>query len=141
MNQLPISNRTVFLDLNGVRVARGLIADKVFHMAESGELLWVFNMGRVHDDRHPRNLRFWLPEIVDSRATKSFDLDAVILNILPPGRSSINGSEICHWFLVSRQTVQKIGIQTGGVVKNRLLHIRRDALAKWLRARWIGGAN
>ena len=65
MNQLPISNGTVFLDLNGVRAARGIGADKVNQLVESGELLWVFDVAHSHGGNHPRNLRFWLPKIAD----------------------------------------------------------------------------
>jgi hypothetical protein len=140
MNQLPISNGTVFLDLNGVRAARGISADKVNQLVESGELLWVFNLAQAHGGKHPRNLRFWLPEIADARAVRQLSLDAVISKILPPGRSTINGAEIGRWFLVSRPTVKLIGKNLRGAVKNRLLHVRRDSLAHWLQQRWIGGA-
>ena len=140
MNQLPISNGTVFLDMNGVRAARGISADKVNELVESGELLWVFNVAQAHGGNHPRNLRFWLPEIVDARAVSQLSLDTVISKILPPGRSAINGAEIGRWFLVSRPTVKHIGEKLGGAVKNQLLHVGRDALVRWLRQRWIGGS-
>jgi hypothetical protein len=54
---LPISARTVFLDVNGVRASRGISADKVNEMVDTGELLWVFNVGRIIGRPVIKNLR------------------------------------------------------------------------------------
>jgi hypothetical protein len=139
MKQIPISDRTMFLDLNGVRATRGCNADKVNALVDSGDLLWVFDMGQGRGKKHLRELRFWSPEIVDAFAVSKLKLADVILQILPPGRRTFNGSELCQWFLVSRPTVQKIGKEVGGVVKNGLLRVERERLADYLRQRWIGG--
>lgn len=138
MNQLPISERTVFLDANGVRAARGISIARVKELVESGELLWVWNIGRQTGETGNRTLRFWVPEILDAPAVAALELDAVIDRILPPSRHNFNGSELCQWFLISRQTVQRIGRALGGVVSNRLLYVERPALAGFLRTRWIG---
>jgi hypothetical protein len=53
-------------------------------------------------------------------------------------RHAFNGSELGQFFMVSRPTVQRIGSELAGVVKNRLLYIERQALAGYLSARWIG---
>ena len=137
MKQLPVSDRTVFLDLNGVRAARGTSADKVRCLAESGGLIWVFNFANGQSETC---LRFWLPELLDARAVARLKLDDVISQILPPNRRSFNGSEIGQWFLVSKPTVQRIGREVGGVVKDRLLYVQRERLVNYLRQRWIGAA-
>ena len=140
MKNLPLSERTIFLDKNGVRAARGISAEKVNALVES-ELVWVFNLGYKHDERHERNLRFWLPEILDARAVENLKLDDVLARILPPGRRMINGSELSQWFLLSPPSVGRIARQAGGVVKNGLLYVERDRLAAWLRQRWIGASQ
>jgi hypothetical protein len=140
-NSLPISNRTVFLDVTNVRVARGISADKVNELVESGKLLWVFNVGRTSNGVKARQLRFWLPEVLDPAAVRGLRLDDVVSKILPEGRNSFNGSEIGQWFLISRPTVMRIGKEMRGIVKNRLLHVERHALAGYLTARWLGSVK
>jgi len=137
--QIAISDRTVFLDINGVRAARGCSADKVNALVDSGDLLWVFDLGKRRGKKHLRELRFWCPEIVEAGQVAKLDLADVILRILPIGRQSFNGSELCQWFLISRATVKRIGREIGGTVKNGLLYVQREPLADFLRRRWIGG--
>jgi len=138
--QLPISERTVFLDVNGVRAARGISANKVCELVESGKLLWVFDVGQMRGKKK-RALRFWAQEIVDAGAVAKLKLDDVISKILPVSRRSFNGAEIGQWFLVSRPTVQRIGSETRSGVKSRLLHVRRDSLAEFLRKNWLGAGS
>jgi hypothetical protein len=138
MKQLPISERTVFLDVNGLRAARGININQVNELVESGKLLWVFNVGRQAGETHNRNLRFWLPEILDSSEVADLKLENVIQKILPLNRQNFNGSELCQWFLISRQTVHRLGQKIGGVVKNRVLRVERNQLADYLSERWIG---
>jgi|GEM_PF-2426326 hypothetical protein len=136
---LPVSHRTVLLDVNGVRSARGISADKVIELAESGELLWVFNMGRIQNEKAIRNLRFWLPEIVNPSGMVGFKLEEMISKILPASRPDFTGGEIGQWFLVSRPTVKRIGAECHGTVKSkRFLTVTRQALASYLRRRWVG---
>jgi hypothetical protein len=135
---LPVSHRTIFLDVNGVRAARGISADKVNELVEAGGLLWVFNMGRRQKDKGIRNLRFWLPEIVNPSGMTSFKLEEVISKILPASRPAFSGSEICQWFLVSRPTVMRLGVECRGVVSKQALTVARPSLVSYLQRRWIG---
>jgi len=134
--QIAISDRTVFVDVNAVRAARGCSTDKVNELVDS-ELIWVFDLAQ---GKREKFLRFWLAEILDSHATARLTFDEVMTKILPASRKTVNGSEIAQWFLVTRTTVQKIGRELGGVVKKGLLHVERDRLATWLRRRWIGSS-
>jgi hypothetical protein len=136
---LPISRRTVFLSTDGIRAARGISTDKVKQMVDDGGLLWVFNLGRLPGDGHIRHLRFWLPEILDASAVAKLGIEEVVSKIIPAGRRTVNGSELGQWFLISRPTVSRIGRETGGKLKNRVWHVEREALANYLRSRWIGG--
>lgn len=140
MNQIPISNQTVFLDLSGVRAVRGGGVEEIHALVESGALMWVFDFGGINGNSHQRNLRFWLPEIRDAAAVAKLGLPAVIGQILPVRRSLIFGREITQWFGVSRQTTQRIGRETGGIVKAHRLQIQREALADFLARRWIGAS-
>ena len=137
MNQLPISERTVFLDVNGVRAARGISTARVNELVESGELLWAWNIGRQAGETGSRTLRFWAPCVLNPQAVAALGIENVIDRILPPSRHNFNGSELCQAFLISRQTVQRIGRALGGVVSNRLLYVERPALVDFLKARWI----
>ena len=94
MKEIQISDRTVFLDVNGVRAARGCRADAVAAMVEAGELLWVFDVSPAHGRNHNRNLRFWAPELIDGSAMSKLKLDAVISQILPVAWCLFNGSEL-----------------------------------------------
>ena len=141
MNQLSVSARTVLIDLNTVRATRGISTRKVNALVESGALLWVFNMGRMNTEKPILELRFWLPEIIDAEAVIHLKISEVIQKILPESRQKISGSEIGQWFLVSRPTVQRIGLETGGVVKDRILHVKRPALEDYLRKRWLGAGS
>lgn len=138
MSQLPLSNRTVFLDVNGVRAARGISADKVSELAEAGELIWVFNMGmKANSIRH---LRFWAREVTNPAGWANMRLPEVIAQILPVSRQHINGAEIAQWFLVSRPTACRLGSDLGGTLKNNTWHVERQALAGYLESRWLGAA-
>ena len=139
---LPISPRTVFVDINGVRASRGVSADKVKELAEAGKLLWVFNLGRANSGAGKHDLRFWLPEVFNPAAVAHFNLEDVISNILPARRQAFNGSEIGQWFLVSRPTVRRISSECGGTILNkRFLRVSRERLAGYLRKCWMGGAK
>jgi hypothetical protein len=135
---LPVSHRTIFLDVNGVRAARGISADKVNELVEVGKLLWVFNMGRMQSNKAIRNLRFWLPEVVNPSGATSFQLEEVISKILPVSRQTFSGGEICQWFLVSRPTVMRLSAECHGVKSKRVLSVARTSLASYLQRRWIG---
>ena len=95
---LPLSSRTVFLDVNGVRAARGISADKVSELVESGELIWVFNLGAAGESI--RELRFLAQEVVNPSGMARVQLPEVIAKILPVRRRTFNGAEIGQWFLV-----------------------------------------
>jgi hypothetical protein len=135
---LPISDRTVFVDMNTIRMARGATTDKIKALVDSGGLMWVFDIGRAPGGSHTRQLRFWLPEVMDAGAVADLTLAAVIDRILPPARQTFNGSELGQWLMVSKPTVQRLGRQLAGTVQNRLWRVERQALATFLAARWIG---
>jgi len=132
----PISGRTVFLDVNGVRAARGISADKVCDLVESGALLWVFNLGR--NGKSIRELRFFVHEVANPSGWASMRLPEVIAKILPVSRRQFSASELTQWFLISRPTAYRLGGELGGVVKNRIIQFERPALAGYLESRWLG---
>lgn len=138
---LPINPRTVFIDMNAVRAARGATTDKIKALVDSGGLLWVFNIGRSPGESHPRQLRFWLPEVMDAGAVADLTLATVIDRILPPARLTFNGSELGQWLMISKPTVQRLGRQLAGTVQNRLWKVERQALATFLTARWVGASR
>lgn len=140
MTETNSTTITVLVGLKTVRAMRGITAEAVMQLVAKGELKFVFDLASP-GCRKLRALRFWLPEVVDPCAVAKMKLPGVISMLLPRGRRSITCSKICQRFLISRPMVKRMRVEFGGVVKNRVLHIERAALAKWLRQRWIGGAN
>jgi hypothetical protein len=138
MKLLPISERTIFLNVATVRAARGITIQRVNQLVDTGELMWVFNVGRLDSGKPIRQLRFWFPEVSNAKDVAGLKLAEVIQKILPESRRHFSGSEIGQWFLVSKPTVQRIGIETGGVLKDRMLQVERPALAAFLHRRWLG---
>ena len=140
MTKINSTTVTVLVGLKTVRAMRGITAEAVMKIVERGELKFVFNLASP-GCRKLRALRFWLPEVVDPRAVAKLKIETVVSMILPRESRSISCSEICKRFTVCRPTVHRWRVECGGVIKNRVLYIERDALAKWLRRRWIGGGK
>jgi hypothetical protein len=134
-DNLPLSKRTIFLDVNGVRAARGISADRVNELVEAGKLLWVFNLGR--DEKSIRHLRFLAREVANPSGWSSVQLPEVIAQILPVSRRSFSSAEIAQWFLVSRPTACRLGSELGAL-KNRAWQIERPPLAAYLESQWVG---
>jgi hypothetical protein len=132
----------MFLDVNGVRSSRGISADKVNELVESGGLLWVFNLGLSKSQKPIRTLRFWAQEIIEPAGVTGLRLDEVIAKILPTSRQAFSGSEIGQIFMVSRPTVKRLGAELQGKISNkRVLTVERKPLADFLRRRWVGDVN
>jgi len=125
------------LDVNGVRALRGLTADKVKELVDEGKFFYVFDLGRKENGI--RHLRFWVHEVVNPSGFAGMPLPEVIAKILPVSRGTFSGSEIGQWFLVSRPTVKRIGVECQGKVSScRVLTIPRAPLAAFLSRRWVG---
>ena len=135
---LPISHRTVFLDVNGARAARGISANQVNELVETGKLLWVFNLAR--NEKSIRYLRFFAREIANPSGWSGVQLPEVIAQILPVSRRQFNSAELEQWFLISRPTACHLGSELGGVLKNHAWQVERSALAGYLESRWLGTA-
>jgi hypothetical protein len=139
---LAISNRTMFLDVNGVRSSRGISADKVNELVETGGLLWVFDLGLSKSQKPIRTLRFWAQEIIEPAGVDFLPLGEVIAKILPARREAFSGSEIGQIFMVSRPTVKRLGAALQGKISiKRVLTVEREPLADFLRRRWVGARS
>jgi hypothetical protein len=132
---VSISDRTVFLDLNGVRAVRGLNANQIKDSVDDGSLLWVFDIAAAPSRK---DLRFWFPEISDSGSIKGLGLADVIKRILPEHRRWFYGSEISHWFMISIQGAGRLGRKLGGEIKSHTLRVQREPLAGYLEGCWLG---
>jgi hypothetical protein len=139
--QVTIADRQMLVSANTVRAMRGITYESIMQLIQRGELKWVFDIAAKQAPKHTRDLRFWLPEILDPPAMAKLKLADVISEILPRGRRSITSSEMCRIFLTDRTTIKKRAVQWAAVKRDGVWYMKRATLAAWLSQRWIGGAK
>jgi hypothetical protein len=138
---LPISPRTVLVDVTFLRAAHGINTRKVTELIESGSILWAFDLGRSAKESKPRHFRVWIEEVLDAQAVAGLALEQVINRILPPNRQFFNGAEISQWLMISKPTVKRVALELAGKMNQRVWQIERQALAGFLAKRWIGASK
>ena len=102
---LPISARTVLVDLQTVRAARGVDAESIVALVDNGELQWVFDLGLGGGDI--RELRFWAREIIAPETVTNLKLSAVVDSILGNG-ATIRRGEIERQWVISAPHVMRL---------------------------------
>lgn len=130
---------TALLHLGAVRAIRAWTAEKVFKAVDDGSLLWVFDFTPAVSRR--RTLRFLACEIADPQKAASLTLRVVIDSILPPTRRSFGTTEIRGLFTLGRATGWRLAKTLGKRNSAGHWRVQREALARFLRERWIGGAQ
>ena len=138
---LKLSARTILVDLQSVRAARGLDAESIIAMVDNARhpdhLRFVFNVGLGE----ARELRFWTTEIIAPESVTHLGRDEVI-NLILGQRETFRRSEIEIQWVISALHISNL-VKSGqlletkeGPTRGRLL---RSCLANFLRSRWIGG--
>jgi hypothetical protein len=118
-------------------------------MADGGTTLnqalaWVFDFSRS-GHRQRRDLRFWRPELeargsgdaVKNHQFSQWELDAVIKRILPETRQNYRAWDVSDLFQIRHNTRIRL-FGGGGKIGSRNSY-SRQALAEFLRKRWLGG--
>jgi hypothetical protein len=129
---MPVNQRTVLVDTNGVRMAMGIDADSVFALVDHGQLRWVFD---VSTRGAIRELRYWAAEVIAPEQVARLELDQVVDRILPRNRAWLHGSEIAHLLLVSRPTVSVLREQMRGEIVGHSIRAKREDVARFLASR------
>ncbi len=139
---MPVSDRTILVSVESVRISWGVEAEVVLAWADAGMLQWVFDVSSARfpaNKDHNRALRFWGPEVIDPHSVAKLNLAQVIASILPPSRNWFRGGEVMRILLISRPHVAAVRFECRGVIEKHSTQIGRDDLASYLRRRWIGG--
>ena len=151
--RFSVSQRTVLVDVNGVRAARGVDADTVFASVEDAlrddHLRFVFDVATNSELRTPnselrtpvRELRFWAREVIAPEAVAGLALDEALLFIVPAGRVWFQSGELCQLLLVSRATLKCLGAELRGEIVDGSLRVRRADLLKFLQRRWCSAQS
>ena len=117
-----------------VATMRGISGESVYHRVDTGDgWMWVWNVGAARG----RELRFWSRELREPAATKSFQLEDVIRQIVP--RRELFGSvqkwEVCDLLRVSRYQVSEL--QLPFVPRAGGMWIATGDLENFFRRRWL----
>lgn len=135
----PINSQLVPIAV--VRTLRGISADSVQSLVDSGELRFVWNIGL----RGPRatipDLRLWLREVIQPISVASMDLPAALALILGANRTRFRGTEIGQLLMICRPQMHRLyksrAIQ--GKITNRTLWVARPTLEQFLAERFVAG--
>jgi hypothetical protein len=139
---LAINTRTVLVDTNTVRAARGVDADSVLAATDAGELRWVWDVSAAAAaERRVRELRFWAREVIMPEGTRGLTLEQVLECIVPPGRETFAGTQVGQLLMVSRPTMLALYAEMSAVLVGRAITVPRRGLERFLRSRWQGGAR
>jgi hypothetical protein len=143
-----VSQRTVLVDVNGVRAARGVDADTVFASVEDAlrddHLRFVFDVATgapISDPARIRELRFWAREIIAPETCRGIGLEEALLFIVPAGRVWFQSGELCQLLLISRATLKCLGAELRGEIVDGSLRVRRTDLIKFFHRRWVAAAE
>lgn len=149
---LKLSARTILVNLDAVRAAKGVDAESVIAMVENAlhpeHLRFVFDLslGEVNGGRgasRRRELRFWTTEIVAPEFAhgpkqEPVTIDQAIAEIIG-ARETFRRSEIeMQWVCSATHIMRLIEAQEIYEEGNRLLSL---TLKNFLKRRWIGTAD
>ena len=131
-------SRVVLVDVYLVRAHFGCTAENIFRRVDDAtrpdHLRWVFNLSVGKGRR--RNLRFWLRELIEPETCAGLTLGQVVDLILGRRQNFRRGELEVEWVCNASLFTRLIHARA------LILHgttIPRQALANFLRARWIGG--
>lgn len=138
---LSISQRTVLVTVDALRVHLGVDADTVLGRIDAGEYRWVFDVSsvrqrRFHSSKHVRELRVWAREIIAPETTARLDEAAAIGEIIG-NRARYYGTEIAQLLLVSRPQIFRLHENDdlcGDIVGGKLW-VKRSVLVEFLTRR------
>lgn len=140
--ELPISQRTVLVDVNTVRATRGVDAETIFTQTQKGKLIWVFDVATRLANRSVEDavaeLRFWAKEIIAPETVAKIQIKQVLNQIIPLKRDWFHGTEVAHLLLVSRPTVMRLRQELGGEIVRGSIRVKRAGLVRFFEQRWIG---
>jgi hypothetical protein len=128
----------VLVNLNTVRALRGITAENVIKLTESGALLWAFKFSADRGCR--RELRFFLPEISDPKKFAGCSLEEIVPLILPD-RNLFGTQDLRSLFLLSRPFAWLLAKELGNRNAAGNWRVERAVLASYLRRRWVGAAS
>lgn len=135
---MPIGAEVSLVDLQTIRAIRGLDAESVLALIDAGRIRWVWDVSLPNSAR--RELRFLTAEArgeaVCVTASRAQAIDLAIG--VPPTRQRVRAAEIEQRWVVSNQTVMRLG-RAGEITVEMEGHtkwVRRDSLARFLARRW-----
>lgn len=135
---MPIGTEVSLVDLQTIRAIRGLDAESVLALIDAGRIRWVWDVSLPNSAR--RELRFLTAEArgeaVSVTASRAQAIDLAIG--VPPTRQRVRAAEIEQRWVVSNQTVMRLG-RAGEITVEMEGHtkwVRRDSLARFLARRW-----
>jgi len=141
VERLPISARTVLVDLGTVRAVLGLDTVGVLKRVELGHLQWVFDFGQTSRGAKvasgKRELRFWVREIIAPEQCAHLNLAQAVMQIVGAD-ISIRRTELERRWVVSHVTVFR-WIRDREIYLFGRSEIARQSLADFLMKRHYAG--
>lgn len=134
---LPFSNRSQLIPISVVRALRGLSAEAILALMESGELRFAFNFSARFPKSQVCHWRFWLREVIAPNTVARLTLLQAIALMLGEHRQRWRGTELAQLLLLSRPTIHRLH-QSGalrGKIKGNTLWVERPALETLLTTR------
>lgn len=134
---LKLSARTILVNLESVRAAKGIDAESVVAMVRNARhpehLKFVFNIAENPRDSRREELRFWTTEIVAPEFVQKVAIDQAVAEIIG-ARETFRRTEIAMQWVCSDTLIGRL-IKAGELVEegNRLLSV---SLKNFLIRRW-----
>jgi hypothetical protein len=138
---MPLSTRSPLVPVVVARVSLGVTADAVIWKIESGEFLWVWEIGVHGESDRMSNYRIWVREFFGT--PKEQTVDEVIPKLIGHSRAYVGRVELSHILCVSRVTVKYLvdagelqphGIDPAGKVT-------RSSVEAFFQRRWVGNVK
>lgn len=140
---LSISQRTVLVTVDALRVHLGVDADTVLSRIDAGEYRWVFDVSavrqrRLNSAKHVRELRVWAKEVIMPEVTSDLSPGEAVNQVLGK-RERFYGTEIAQLLLVSRPQIFRLheSKELAGDIVGGKLWVTRAVLENFLRKRLV----
>jgi len=135
--RLAVAEKSVLVRMDSVQTFRGVDAETVFGMVESGALRWVWDFN--NGEGKIRQLRFLALEVFTPEIAQRLTLDQVLKIILGESRESFRGAEIAHRLRLTHPSIHHFyhDGHLGGTLAGKTLHLSRLTLETFLRARLV----